>query len=41
VHIYAEGATEEASAELEAELRGLVEEIMESEGATAAAGASS
>ena len=41
VHIYAEGATEEASIELEAELRGLVEEIMESEGAAAAAGASS
>src|SRR6478609_1215356 len=41
VHIYAEGATEEASVELETELRGLVEEIMESEGATAAAGASS
>jgi mannose-1-phosphate guanylyltransferase/phosphomannomutase len=41
VHIYAEGATEEASAELEAELRGMVEEIMESEGATAAARASS
>ena len=41
VHIYAEGATEEASLELEAELRALVEEIMESEGATAAAGASS
>jgi mannose-1-phosphate guanylyltransferase/phosphomannomutase len=40
VHIYAEGATKEASAELEAELRGLVEEIMETEGA-AAAGASS
>ena len=37
VHIYAEGATEEASVELEAELRGLVEEIMETEGATAAA----
>jgi mannose-1-phosphate guanylyltransferase/phosphomannomutase len=41
VHIYAEGATKEASAELEAELRGLVDEIMESEGATAAAAASS
>jgi mannose-1-phosphate guanylyltransferase/phosphomannomutase len=41
VHIYAEGATEEASAELEAELRALVEEIMESEGAAAAARASS
>ena len=34
VHIYAEGATEEASAELEAELRGMVEEIMEAEGAS-------
>ena len=33
VHIYAEGATEEASAELEAELRALVEEIMQTEGA--------
>ncbi len=31
VHIYAEGATEEDSAELEAELRALVEEIMETE----------
>ncbi len=41
VHIYAEGATEEASAELERELRGLVEEIMQTEGATAAAVASS
>src|SRR5690242_12629170 len=37
VHIYAEGATDEASAELEAELRGMVEGIMESEGAAAAA----
>jgi mannose-1-phosphate guanylyltransferase/phosphomannomutase len=41
VHIYAEGATEEASAELEAELRGMVEEIMQQEGAGAAAVASS
>jgi mannose-1-phosphate guanylyltransferase/phosphomannomutase len=32
VHIYAEGATEEASVELERELRGLVEEIMQTEG---------
>ncbi len=35
VHIYAEGETEEASAELEAELRSLVEEIMQSEAAEA------
>jgi mannose-1-phosphate guanylyltransferase/phosphomannomutase len=41
VHIYAEGATEESSAELEAELRGLVEEIMGTEDAAATAGASS
>ena len=41
VHIYAEGATTEASTELEAELRGMVEEIMQSEGAGAPAGASS
>jgi mannose-1-phosphate guanylyltransferase/phosphomannomutase len=41
VHIYAEGATEEASAELEAELHALVDEIMETEGAAAAARASS
>jgi mannose-1-phosphate guanylyltransferase / phosphomannomutase len=41
VHIYAEGATEEGSAELEGEMRSLVEEIMESEGAAAAARASS
>ena len=41
VHIYAEGATEEASAELERELRGLVEEIMQTEGAEVAAGTSS
>ena len=32
VHIYAEGATEEASAELEAELHALVDEIMETRG---------
>jgi mannose-1-phosphate guanylyltransferase / phosphomannomutase len=41
VHIYAEGATTEASQELGAELRGMVEEIMQSEGAAAPAGASS
>ena len=41
VHIYAEGATEEASVELEAELRAMVDEIMETEGAATAAGASS
>ena len=35
VHIYAEGKTRERSAELEAELRGLVEEIMQTEGAEA------
>jgi mannose-1-phosphate guanylyltransferase/phosphomannomutase len=35
VHIYAEGETEEESAELEAELRSLVEEIMQSEAAEA------
>jgi len=33
VHVYAEGKTAEASRELEAELRGLVEEIIETEGA--------
>jgi len=33
VHIYAEGKTAEGSAELEAEMRGLVEEIMQSEAA--------
>jgi mannose-1-phosphate guanylyltransferase / phosphomannomutase len=33
VHIYAEGKTEEQSGELEAEVRELVEEIMQSEGA--------
>jgi hypothetical protein len=37
VHIYAEGTTPEASAELEAELRGMVEEIMQTEGAAAPA----
>ena len=37
VHVYAEGETEEASMELEAELRGLVEEIMQTEGAEAVA----
>jgi mannose-1-phosphate guanylyltransferase / phosphomannomutase len=36
VHIYAEGKSRETSAELEAELRGLVEEIMQTEGAAAA-----
>ena len=41
VHIYAEGATEEVSVELEDELRGLVEEIMEAEGASTTTGASS
>jgi mannose-1-phosphate guanylyltransferase / phosphomannomutase len=41
VHVYAEGATKEASAELEADLREMVEEIMQSEGAEAPAGASS
>jgi mannose-1-phosphate guanylyltransferase / phosphomannomutase len=35
VHIYAEGKTEEASRELEAELRGLVEEIMQAEASEA------
>jgi mannose-1-phosphate guanylyltransferase / phosphomannomutase len=39
VHIYAEGATEEASAELERELRGLVEEIMRADRVEAPAGA--
>jgi mannose-1-phosphate guanylyltransferase / phosphomannomutase len=33
VHVYAEGKTEEQSLELEAELRGMVEEIMQSDGA--------
>jgi mannose-1-phosphate guanylyltransferase / phosphomannomutase len=42
VHVYAEGATEEASSELESELRGLVEEIMRSDASPATAvGASS
>ena len=41
VHIYAEGATEEASIELESELRAVVEEIMQTEGAEATAGTSS
>jgi mannose-1-phosphate guanylyltransferase / phosphomannomutase len=41
VHIYAEGHDEGASAELESELRGLVEEIMGTERAEAAARASS
>ena len=31
VHVYAEGATEEEAERLEAELEGLVEEILESE----------
>jgi mannose-1-phosphate guanylyltransferase/phosphomannomutase len=35
VHIYAEGKTEEDSAALERELRELVEEIMQTEGAEA------
>jgi mannose-1-phosphate guanylyltransferase/phosphomannomutase len=35
VHIYAEGATEQASVELESELRALVEGIMQNEGAAA------
>jgi mannose-1-phosphate guanylyltransferase / phosphomannomutase len=41
VHVYAEGATKEASAELEADLREMVEEIMQSEGAEAPAVTSS
>ncbi|HKG44209.1 MAG TPA: sugar phosphate nucleotidyltransferase [Gaiellaceae bacterium] len=41
VHIYAEGSTDEASAALENELRGVVEEIMQTEGAAAPAVASS
>jgi mannose-1-phosphate guanylyltransferase/phosphomannomutase len=41
VHIYAEGKTEELSVELETEMRELVEEIMQTEGATAAARTSS
>jgi phosphomannomutase len=32
VHIYAEGSTEQASTELEAELRALVEEVLRSDG---------
>ncbi|MGH3131901.1 MAG: mannose-1-phosphate guanyltransferase, partial [Gaiellaceae bacterium] len=35
VHLYAEGESEEASAELEAELRALVEEVMQGEGVPA------
>jgi mannose-1-phosphate guanylyltransferase/phosphomannomutase len=35
VHIYAEGNTRERSAELESEMRGLVEEIMQAEEAEA------
>jgi mannose-1-phosphate guanylyltransferase / phosphomannomutase len=41
VHVYAEGETEETSIELETELRRLVEEIMQTEGAEARATASS
>ena len=41
VHIYAEGAPEEASAALEAELRGMVEAIMQEESAGTPAVASS
>jgi mannose-1-phosphate guanylyltransferase / phosphomannomutase len=37
VHIYAEGKTEEESMELEAELRAMVEEIMQSDGVEAVA----
>jgi mannose-1-phosphate guanylyltransferase/phosphomannomutase len=37
IHIYAEGATEEDSKALEAEYRGMVEEIMQAEGAAATA----
>jgi mannose-1-phosphate guanylyltransferase/phosphomannomutase len=37
VHIYAEGATEEDSKALEAEFRAMVEEIMQTEGATTTA----
>jgi hypothetical protein len=33
MHIYAEGRTEEDSKALEAEFRGMVEEIMQTEGA--------
>jgi mannose-1-phosphate guanylyltransferase/phosphomannomutase len=35
VHVYAEGKTEEDSVALETELRSLVEEIMQTEGAEA------
>ena len=41
VHIYAEGDTREASAELEAELHGLVEQVMEGQESAAAAQISS
>jgi len=41
IHIYAEGATEEASAELEAELHALVEEIMQGQESAAPAQISS
>jgi mannose-1-phosphate guanylyltransferase/phosphomannomutase len=41
VHVYAEGKTEELSMELETEMRELVEEIMQTEGAQAAARTSS
>jgi mannose-1-phosphate guanylyltransferase/phosphomannomutase len=41
VHVYAEGATEDVSLELERELRAMVEEIMQTDGAEAPAGASS
>jgi mannose-1-phosphate guanylyltransferase/phosphomannomutase len=37
VHIYAEGRTDEGSKELEAEFRGMVEEIMQTEGVSAPA----
>jgi len=37
MHIYAEGRTEEDSKALEAEFRGMVEEIMQTEGAAATA----
>ena len=37
IHVYAEGDSEEASAELETELRGMVEEIMAGESAGARA----
>jgi mannose-1-phosphate guanylyltransferase/phosphomannomutase len=41
VHIYAEGSTKELSGELEGELRALVEEIMQTEGAAEPAGTTS